>query len=502
MKILNVSQTRAADQYTITHEPISSVALMERAAARATEHLLRHFPEGPFYLFCGPGNNGGDGLVMARRLAMAGHTVYLYFLKPHQECAADYQAQWKRLPRARLYRHQIPAEGQWEGPPPGSGVVVDALLGSGLDRPLKGALRQVVAAIQNWSLPVVAVDMPTGLAGDWQEDLPQWPVLSADLTLTFGHPKRGLLHPTTAHRAGRIEVVPIGLLPAFYQKTESRDFWTTQAEVTAQFRSRPPHSHKGSHGHAALLAGSESKGGAALLAAEACLRAGPGYVTAFLPAVLQQPAYTRLPELMQQSQEVLPGDGLPGFTAWGLGPGLAPKPETEKRLAWLAQEVPAPQVWDADALNLLAQHPEWRPYLAGKALLTPHPGEWKRLLGGENPQSWEVLRAYAQQHRLYVLLKNSVNTLATPDGQLHFSQWGNAALAQAGSGDLLTGLLTGLLAQGYPLEAAAQLGLYLHGQIARRQAPEGQAGHLISSLLEGLGPLLADLHNRVHGGRG
>jgi len=302
-----------------------------------------------------------------------------------------------------------------------------------------------------------------------------------------------LLHPHTASQAGRLEVVDIGLLPKSYDQAESADFWFTPEEAALLYRSRPPHSHKGSHGQAALLAGSPRKGGAALLAAEACLRSGAGYTTAFLPACLKNPAYARLPELMQAPQEELPGKASLRFHAWGLGPGLAQTPETEDRLAWLATQGAAPQVWDADALNLLAKHSEWLPHLADKALLTPHPGEWKRLLGGKDPNSWSLLRAYAQEHKVYVLLKNSINTLATPDGRLCFSQIGYAALAQAGSGYLLTGLLTGLLAQGYELETAAHLGLFLHGGIAQKQAPGAQPGHLTSELLVGLRALFAKL---------
>jgi NAD(P)H-hydrate epimerase len=493
MKILNVSQTRAADQYTIAHEPISSVALMERAATRATDHLLRHYQEGPFLVFCGPGNNGGDGLVMARQLAMQGHVVYVYTLQPHQKCSPDFQAQWKRLPRGRLSRYQLGEKAIWPGPRPDKGVVIDALLGSGLDRPLEGKLLKKVQEIKTLGLPVVAIDMPTGLPGDVHSGMEQWPLLPASLTLTFGHPKRGLLHPGTAPQAGRLEVVDIGLLPESYAQAESADYWFTAEEVASLYQARPPHSHKGSHGHAALLAGSPRKGGAAFLAAEACLRSGAGYTTAFLPSSLRDPAYARLPELMQVPPEELPAAKQLRFQAWGLGPGLAQTQETAERLAWLATEADVPQVWDADALNLLANHSEWLPHLADKALLTPHPGEWKRLLQGKDPFCWSLLRAYAQEHRVYVLLKNSINTLATPDGRLCFSQMGNAALAQAGSGDLLTGLLTGLLAQGYELETAAHLGLLLHGGIARKQVPTAQPGHLTSELLAGLSPLLAEL---------
>lgn len=482
MKILSVEQTREADKFTMQNEPISSLELMERAAQETSKRLLEHYAGYSFLVFAGPGNNGGDGLVIARHLALQGQDVRLYTLKKASEGSEDFQLNWSRLPQKNLPVSLCPSHLQ-EIPLSSDIVVVDALLGSGLGRPLKGKLLKLVQYLNQNPGARVAIDIPTGMRGDHQPSEELEYTFKATHTLTMGHPKPSMLHRDSARLAGYIEVVDIGLDPRFYQQAAGADFYLRQEDIQDWFSPRPLQSYKGTYGHACIWAGSPEKGGAALLAAEAALRSGCGLLSVAVPALMKSAFWTRLPEAMQLDPE----DLLPptAFQALGCGPGLGKEAGLAERLEKLAREE-IPQVWDADALNHLAENSPWLKDLAGKTVLTPHIGEWKRLTRqAELPQDYpEQLRDYAQKHQLTVVLKDYITIIATSRGELYYTQFGNTALAQGGSGDILTGLLTGLLAQGYAPEKASALAVFLQGRAANLAANGAEeAGLRITDIL-------------------
>lgn len=482
MKILSVEQTREADKYSMQQEPISSLGLMERAAQGLSRRLLQHYSGYSFLIFVGPGNNGGDGVAIARHLALQNQDVRLYSLREPEKASEDFRANWERLPQKKLQLGLCPAH--LEDILLGSDrVVVDALLGSGLERPLKGSLWELIQYLNQNPGPRVAIDIPTGMRGD-QHPLEEMDfTFKASHTLTLGHPKYSMLHRDSAYLTGVLEVVDIGLAPEFYHQAPGADFYLSRESLQKWYFPRPQQSYKGTYGHACIWAGSPEKGGAALLAAESALRSGCGLLSVALPAPMKTAFWSRLPEAMQLAPEDIPP--LQAFQALGCGPGLGKSEQIARRLAMLAKES-LPQVWDADALNHLAENPSWLEELAGKAVLTPHIGEWKRLTQQEElPQDYpDQLRNYAQEHQVTVVLKDAITIIATPRGELYYAQFGNTALAQGGSGDILTGLITGLLAQAYAPERASAIAVFLQGRAAglAAQGPE-EAGRTMTEVL-------------------
>lgn len=480
MKILSASQTREADQFTIKNEPITSLNLMERAARAATqaiERIIMLHPSAPVLVFCGMGNNGGDGLAIARMLHNQQKNVQLYILRHRSEGSPDYEANLKRIMEIGI--KPIAWKPEEDHPElPQEAIIIDAILGSGLQRPLEGFLAQAVQVLNGLSAKgKIAIDIPTGLFADGNAKNDLRKAMAVDYTVTFQHPKRSLLNALCAAVAGEVRVVNIGLSPVFYARAKGNDYYVEAAEVRAMYRPRSANAHKGTLGHALLVAGSENTPGAALLAAEAILRSGCGLLTANVPATAITPLLTRLPEAMLLPRK---GSELPRLgTFQGLvcGPGLGTNAEAAQLLKNIIQEADQPLVLDADALNILAENPTWLSFFRTPVILTPHPGEWQRLCG----QKWEedypdVLRSFAQKYKVFVILKNKITTLATPSGSLFYSQFGSSALATAGAGDVLSGILGSVLTQGYTPLQACLIGLYLHGtaggKAAREQALE------------------------------
>lgn len=487
MKVLSAAQTAEADAYTIANAPISSLALMERAGGSATDALLDTYSEGPFYLFCGPGNNGGDGLVMARLLASRGRNVEIWLWR--KKGSADFNAQLYRLAETALQPREMGDDPQ-VFPLDRQGIVIDALFGSGLNRPLAGALAPWIAHLNAFQGPKVAVDLPSGLFADGLSSPLEAPALQADLTLTFQHPKRALLRAHSAAFAGKLVVLDIGLLPAYYDKAECAWHWLEASEMPQMYRPRKRFTHKGQQGHAYLWAGQLDKAGAALICAEATLRAGCGLLTVSVPKELASPFNARLPEAMLEFTDLPASDSNAKYNALGLGPGLGTAAVTAKRMQEILGRAKGPLVIDADGLNLLAQKPDFWNLLPPEALLTPHPGEAARLLGQKSlPYDYvEQFVTLARKYRCGFLLKNTISKLITPQGEIYAADFGHPGLAKGGSGDLLTGLCLGLRAQAYPLKEAALLAIYLQGQAAKMAAQSrGGEGLLSSEVLTKIG---------------
>ncbi len=505
MKILSAAQTQQLDQATLRAQGITSLDLMERAAGALAEWFSDKFSvtgAGEILVLCGPGNNGGDGLALARKLHGAGYAVRVALL-PAEKYSADRQHNRQRLPAAvpaaELRAGALPAIA------PGT-VVVDALFGTGLARPLAGLAAAVVGHLNAAPARVVAVDLPSGLLADGPQPDPAAPVVRAAHTVGFGPPKLAFLLPQNAEFVGEWHLQDIGLDAQFVADAATPWHYTDADAVAGTLPKRPKFAHKGTFGHALLLAGSRGKMGAAVLAAGACLRGGVGLLTAHIPGAGYDIFQTARPEAMcltdAHADFISELPGLPPYQAVGIGPGLGQADASLAVLRRLLQaaataEPPLPLIIDADALNLLGQHRELYDLLPENAVLTPHPREFERLTepARDDYHRLELLRAFARRHRCLVVLKGACTCLATPTGELHFNSTGNPGMGTGGSGDVLTGLLLALRAnrQLAPF-AAARLGVYAHGRAGDRAAAEtGEAGLIASDLVRQLGPALAEL---------
>jgi len=498
MKILTAAQTRAADQATIQAEGISSEALMERAATAFTDWLTAHqSPQetGEILVLCGPGNNGGDGLVAARLLHERSYAVQVLLL-PADKQSVDFKLNRQKMPPEVAISELAAAN----LPPISAGtLVIDALFGTGLTRPLAGLAATVVEHLNAAQARVVAIDMPSGLLTDAPQPADK-AVVHARHTVSFELPKLAFLLPQNAKYIGRWHIVPIGLDETFIDQAEVQLHFIDATLLAGRLPQRTRFAHKGTYGHALLLVDSEGKIGAAVLAAQACLRSGVGLLTLRVPAVGYTVVQTAVPEAMcltdPNSDFVSELPDLTPYSAVGIGPGLGKEKAPQQVLAQLLREAKVPLVIDADALNLLAENRELLATLPPDSLLTPHPKEFERLAGPARADyhRLELLRAFCQEHTCYTILKGANTCLGTPDGTLYFNSTGNPGMATGGSGDVLTGLLTALRAQHLSPLDAALLGIYAHGRAGDLAAQQtGEAGLVAGDLARFIGPALAEL---------
>ena len=504
MKILSAAQTRLLDQATILAQKIPSEALMERAASAFAEWFFTHYDQqetGEVLLLVGPGNNGGDGLAVARMLHTAGYRVRVALL-PASSYSADWQANRQRLPTPVAVQELDPAH--LPPLPPGS-LVIDALFGTGLNR----GLTDLAATVMHWlnqlvGVHIISIDLPSGLFADAPQP-PDRVVVRATHTVSFGLPKLAFLLPQNAELIGKWEVLDIGLSADFISQTETPWYYTEATTMAGALPRRPKFAHKGTFGHALLLAGSRGKIGAAVLAARACLRGGVGLLTVRVPGHANDLLQTAVPEAMSLADpnpDVI--SELPDLKAYqvvGIGPGLGQDAASlgvlRQLLTAVNQELEKPAlVIDADALNLLGANRELLTLLPPDTILTPHPKEFERLTepARDDYHRLDLLRDFAQAHRCYVVLKGAYSCLATPEGTLHFNSTGNPGMATGGSGDVLTGLLLALRAN-KQLTAfeAVRLGVFVHGRAGDLAAAVvGEAGLIASDLVAHIGPALTE----------
>lgn len=493
LKILDTQQIRQADAFTIVQEPISSVDLMERAATNLYQQFKNRLrPEHQVFVFCGTGNNGGDGLVLSRLMIYDGFQVNTFILRTGNDETSDFSINLERL---KDIGGKILDINQKETFPhlPDNTLVIDALFGSGLNRPLEGLAAELTEHINMSGAVVVSVDMPSGLFADKPMPKGESAVIRADYTYTFELPKLAMLMPENEFFVGEWQVVPIGLHSDFIAKAHTNYYFSSPDFVCSLLKGRRRHAHKGDFGHALLIAGSSGKGGAALLAAEACLRSGAGLLHVHLPATLQSAFLSRLPEAMISNE---PGDhfsqlpDLKQYNVIGIGPGLGTAPETASALKLLIQQARAPMLLDADALNILSENPTWLAFLPVGSIITPHPGEFRRLAGSwqNSFERLEMQRHLSIRHGLIIVLKGAYTCISLPDGRCFFNSTGNPGMATGGSGDVLTGIITGLLARGYEPAEAALLGTYVHGLAGDLAARElGQDSMIAGDITSKLG---------------
>jgi NAD(P)H-hydrate epimerase len=492
MKILSAEQIRKADSHTIKFEPIESIDLMERAAGKFVEWFRErvHDTDQVIHVFCGMGNNGGDGLVAARMLYRQFYEIQVYIVKFSDNFSSDAGFNFERLPEklaknARVIRQKD----DFPELDPGS-IVIDAIFGSGLTRPVEGIWAELFSRLNQGDHEIYSIDIPSGLYCDRRQD---GIAIKASETFSFEVPKLSFFVPDSAVFAGVIEVGSIGLDKEFIGLLDTDYYFTRADEIRKILRPRDPFSHKGTFGHVLMACGSLGSMGAALLAGRAALKSGCGLLTMHVPACGYQIVQTALPEAMvsidlnQFYLSELPDTGR--FDAIGVGSGMGTK---HKALHFISSvlDVNLPTVIDADAINVLAKHKDWLEKLPDKSILTPHPGEFDRLCG-KCKDGWERLesaRRMAEMWNTVIVLKGHYTAVVNGDGSVYFNPTGNSGMATAGSGDVLTGILTSLLGQGYDPFDAARIGVYLHGRAGDIASVEGgEEGLIAGDIIEHLG---------------
>ena len=483
MKILTATQIRELDKYTIEHEPIKSIDLMERAARALTAAIIHRWaPSVPVVVFAGPGNNGGDALAVARMLSEQNYQVQTFLFNISGKLSADCAEQKQRLisKRGRPLLTEVTQE--FDPPQLERGMlVVDGLFGSGLNKPLAGGFASLVKYINGSKAEVVSIDVPSGLMTEDNSYNVRANIVRADVTLTLQHQKLSFLFAEYQQVIGQLQVLDIGLSAEGIEKTDAHYTLVDESQVRAMLRPRDPFAHKGMMGHALLVAGSYGMAGAAVLAARACMRSGVGKLTVHTPRRNAYILQTAIPEavLHTDREETIFSEAVAteGFQAMAIGPGLGTSEQTGIAMIAQIRRAQCPVVADADALNILATKHAWLQQLPKGIILTPHPKELERL-EGQCTDSYELLskaRMLAERLQGYVILKGHRTAICMPDGHIVFNATGNAGMATAGSGDVLTGIILGLLARGYQQREACILGTWLHGRagdLAARQLGE------------------------------
>ena len=488
VKILSASQIRALDKFTIEKQKIASIDLMERAAD-AYKGSFCGGADYPIVVFCGQGNNGGDGLAIARMMLDIPEKVSAYIVEHDGTPSKDFLINKKRLEK-RIPVKSIKTIKDIPKISPKT-CVIDAIFGSGLSRPADGIAAAVIQAINKSKALVYSVDVPSGLFCD-HSNAPDDSIVQAIETLTFHAPKFSFFFPENARYIPSFEVIDIELDRKFATQLPSNRFIFDKTIYKPVLKKRPKFSHKGDYGHALVAAGSFGKIGAAVLSVKAALRSGAGLITAAVPACGYEIMQSTNPEAMA----LVSGDShlfnvpeLSSFDVIAVGPGLGVSSSSTAFLFDLLNEYKKPLVLDADALNIISAHRKYAALIPVGSILTPHPGEFKRLVGEwkNDEEKYEKQVAFSVNHKVVIVLKGTYTSITNPEGEIHFMQAGNPGMAKGGSGDVLTGILVSLLAQKYTSFEAALLGVYVHGQagdLAKKSLGETtmKAGDIIEQL--------------------
>lgn len=468
MKILTAQQTRDLDAHTIKNEPIASIDLMERASTVFADWFCKKFPqpEAPVHLFCGLGNNGGDGLAVARILLERAYDVRVIVCRFAESGSEDFEINRQRLEQIQGSTLTNIVEGAPLPPIDPAAIIIDAIFGSGLNRPVEGYWADLFAHLNQSGAKIVSIDIPSGLFAD---QATSGKTVQADHTLTFELPKLAFLFPENQDAVGQWTYRSIGLSKDFLQEAKTSNFYVDRSLVESFFKKRKKFDHKGNFGHAILIAGSYGKAGAAILSARAGLRSGLGLLTVHAPRCAYEILQISVPEAMvsidRHRHFISEWPKLDNYDAVGLGPGIGQGQTTQEAILQLVHEAKQPLVVDADGLNILSKHPEYIAELPEQSILTPHPKEFERLFGATNNdfERNALQREMAQTHRIILILKGAHTCIALPNGECYFNSTGNPGMATGGSGDVLTGIITGLMAQRYAPEEASILGVYIHG---------------------------------------
>jgi len=470
MKLFATSAIGQLDKYTIEHDPISSTELMERAAdALFWEFTAQSYYQRSVCLFAGPGNNGGDTLALARMLLHAGFQVSVILIHSGSlspDCEINRQRLLKLFPENLT---ELTAEFTAPEILPKT-ILVDGLFGSGLSRPLDGLYADAVNWMNKSGCTIISIDISSGLSGEENDLSDSSAIVKADLTLSLQFPKLAFFFAENAPYVGEWKIIDIGLHPQAIEQTPSEFYYLEEEDITPLIIKRPTFGHKGTFGHACIVAGRIGMAGSAVLAAKAALRCGAGLVTVHSAAANRSIIQTTIPEALfitdHTSDYITDVIALEPYNVLAVGPGIGKHIDTARMLRKLLENHRKSCVLDADALNIIAEQKDLLHRIHRNSILTPHPKEFERLFG-QSKNSFERMtkaQRVAQQFSIIIVLKGAYTLIATPDGKLFFNSTGNPGMGTAGSGDVLTGILAGLLAQGYVPEEAAKIGVFIHGR--------------------------------------
>tara|TARA_B100001175_G_C19501464_1_gene638325 strand:+ start:113 stop:1621 length:1509 start_codon:yes stop_codon:yes gene_type:complete len=498
MKILNQSQIREADHQTINREPIPSIALMERAAKACIGWLVERYDKTQsFCIICGTGNNGGDGLAIYRLLAEKKYPCKLFEFPLDNSPSKDFIENRKKIKIGEIKKLTLEALCSL----PEEVILIDALLGTGVNRPVKGILKRVIQELNKLPNTILSIDIPSGLFPEFNSENYTERIVQANHTLSFQLPKLAFLLPEKGGKTGEFHLLDINLSPSFLDEVKTPYNFLTSKIANTLYKSTNKFDHKGTNGHHLLIAGSKGKIGAAILAAKAALRTGLGKLSILTPLcgveILQNNITEAMIELNTGNNCLSGYYGL-NFDTVSLGPGLGTSADTKDFLHSFFTKTKVRMVIDADAINLIALNPKWIKKLQQKTILTPHPKEFERLVGPweGDKDKLERLIDFVKQNQLICVLKGAHTAIALPDGNIWFNSSGNTGMASAGSGDVLTGIIGGLLAKGYTPENAALLGVYAHGRAADIQTQSLSPPFMLASdIIDGLNDVWKEMEN-------
>ena len=501
IKIFANDQVRSLDMYTIENKPIASSDLVEEAAMAFVKEFCLHYSKiSRIIVFAGQGKNGADALAIARMLNDESYKVITYLINPTNYLCPECEENRRRLlnlEQAEFFEIQkefvLPTLTERD-------VVIDGLFGTGLNKPLEGGFAGLVNFINNSPAKVVSIDIPSGLFGEDNRGNNMNAIIKADMTLTFNYPKLSFLFPENACYVGEWQIINVDILPEIIEMTPTRYKMITEEDMQQVYHPRPRFSHKGTYGHALLIAGSRGKMGAAMLSAKACLRSGVGLITAHVPKCGEQLMQTYIPEAMVETDKhndlLTEIQNVSAFSAIGIGPGIGQEVESAVAIDELFDKVDSPMVIDADALNIISSNESLLGKIPANSILTPHPKEFDRLAGPSNSAYEIMLKAseFAKRYNLCIVLKDAYTAVCTPEGNVYFNSCGNPGMATAGSGDVLTGIILGFLAQGMEPKTAAVSGVFIHataGDFAA--ATKSEESMIASDITEALGKAFKSL---------
>ncbi len=503
MKIFTAKQMRDLDTYTIQNEAINSIDLMERAAAAVTEEILKRWTaETPIVVFAGPGNNGGDALAVARMLSAKGYEIDAYLFNTGNSISNDCAQNRARLNGCRNVSFTEVTTNFTAPSLTEKTLIIDGLFGTGLNKSLSGGFASLVKFINASPAQIVSIDIPSGLMCENNAYNDLSAIVCADLTLCFQVPKLALLLPDTQAYIGEYKILDIGLSAEKILDTEASMEVLEREEVKNILRPRSAFAHKGTFGNALLISGKYGMAGCAVLAAKAALRSGCGKVTLHTPTCNNDILQISVPEAIlhhdSEEKEISASVGTGKFSAIGVGPGIGTSDNTAKALFCQLHETTLPMVLDADALNIIGSHRNWLKLLPPESILTPHPAEFKRLSNQSIDAYTMLLDAVkmAEERNIFVVLKGHHTAICTPKGKVYFNPTGNSGMASAGSGDVLTGIIVSLMAQGYSSEESCKLGVYIHGLAGDLAAREkGEISLTASDIIDFLPKAFTELQS-------
>lgn len=490
MKIFTSKQIHELDSYTIEHEPVASIDLMERAAREIAKAVMQRWQtETPIVVFAGPGNNGGDALAVARMLAEEGYSVTAFLFNVKNSLSPDCYANKQRLSSSKHMKRFVEVVDEFDPPELNEAtLVIDGLFGSGLNKPLTGGFASLVKYINSSDCRVASIDMPSGLLAEDNTYNISSNIIRADITLTLHSKKLCMYFADCQQYLGEIAVLPIGLSEEWQKQTDSQFAEIEERDILPLVKQRNDFAHKGTMGHALIIAGSYGMGGAATMTAKACLRAGAGKATVHIPHCNYNIMQIAVPEAVVHldKEECCFSESIDTtqYDAVAIGPGLGQRNQTATALLAQLRRTECPVVLDADALNILSTRAAWMQQIPAGAVLTPHPKEFNRMDGNDCFSDFERLahaREMAQRIKCYILLKGHYSAICNPDGTVIFNSTGNAGMATAGAGDVLTGIIAGLIARGYHTATATLLGAYIHGLAGDIAAEEKGMESLIAT---------------------